>query len=411
MSRRRRKKAKGRGSGQGRSSYDVFKRHFERASVEGVISSECFHEWISLRTVQNGPDSFRKSIQAHLVGAAGRRPFPEEMERELVHRLRKKEVWPMARDLGLNIGRYGVRAEAFHEKQRRKTRNSSVEAIESIEPMEVTDFNTPSDSLDSFEEVDFFSNEIVSIFQDWKDEASSFNSQSSGSEPEKQGEFLQPWLQNVPEAVHYLLDCLHVKLEDIIEPKTPLLKFYSEIFRFIRFQDFEVLNRARITFLSPSTIFLMKESIEEDVLGRLTKREFLSPDQDSMEFAPIPSVYTPGLSGVSRLVYDTETASYVRADGLARNIFAREDFIGKPLSELHPHDIVILTLAIAWNYANLIKRGHCWGHFPLRLSNGSFRIIRSKWRDIDSRHKEALMQDVTALFQSDHEFLGSFPIW
>ncbi|GBG26120.1 Transcription elongation factor spt5 [Hondaea fermentalgiana] len=96
------------------SSYEVFIKHYEIGGPAAVVGTACYREWIATRkeAPKRPEESFRRSITAHLCKSSGRRPFSAEVEADILRFIRRKEAWPMAKDLNLNIGSNGFRAKA-----------------------------------------------------------------------------------------------------------------------------------------------------------------------------------------------------------------------------------------------------------------------------------------------------------
>ena len=139
-----------------RRSYDVFLkfvRYFEkedgtvRTDASGLLSKECYREWLTSRKsgmyfglswtsivfikclVPRMPgEAFRRALTAHCRGIDQRRPFPEDIEASLLIELRKKRRWPCFDDNpdvpGL-IGIQGFLSKGFHESRARRRVNST----------------------------------------------------------------------------------------------------------------------------------------------------------------------------------------------------------------------------------------------------------------------------------------------
>ena len=104
------------------SSLSVF-CHFIRQNtdgsldVSGILSRECFITWLSTRngSPRNPAEAFRKPIVGHCKAAWGRKPFPQNVEKELLKLLRKREVWPCFQETKHRIGIGGFRSLGFWE--------------------------------------------------------------------------------------------------------------------------------------------------------------------------------------------------------------------------------------------------------------------------------------------------------
>lgn len=109
------------------SSYTVF-MHFvsfevsedkktEIVCVDRVLSEECYKHWLVTRKERpkNPQESFRKALTSHCRGIDGRKPFPVEVERALLHELRKKRVWPCFENSDCNIGKRGLQLQGYWE--------------------------------------------------------------------------------------------------------------------------------------------------------------------------------------------------------------------------------------------------------------------------------------------------------
>lgn len=103
----------------GMSSYEVFIKHYNKGGPAAVVGTACYREWIDTRkeAPKRPEESFRRSITAHLCKSSGRRPFNSDVEADILRFIRRKEAWPMAKDLNLNIGSNGFRAKGYHELQ------------------------------------------------------------------------------------------------------------------------------------------------------------------------------------------------------------------------------------------------------------------------------------------------------
>jgi len=95
------------------TSIDVFRRHLssaergsEQASADGVISRECYEDWLSTRaSLPVEPEkTFQRALTSTVSGTDGRQPFLPEEEAAVLKQLRVKRVWPAFADTGLAIG-------------------------------------------------------------------------------------------------------------------------------------------------------------------------------------------------------------------------------------------------------------------------------------------------------------------
>eukprot|EP00924_Labyrinthula_sp_SR-Ha-C_P007107 snap_masked-scaffold_8-processed-gene-9.41-mRNA-1 protein AED:1.00 eAED:1.00 QI:0/0/0/0/1/1/5/0/333 len=111
-------------------------------TFENIISKECFNTWVQTRKygLKNPKGSFRRAIYAHLRGADGRAPFPEDVEISILSKLREvssggKPVDPFSPILGnrkkFKRDRKGGWLPAFpypyghHEKRKANMQNRS----------------------------------------------------------------------------------------------------------------------------------------------------------------------------------------------------------------------------------------------------------------------------------------------
>mmetsp|Transcript_5780 Transcript_5780/g.10351 ORF Transcript_5780/g.10351 Transcript_5780/m.10351 type:complete len:493 (-) Transcript_5780:925-2403(-) len=110
------------------SSLEVFIKHYEMKGAIGILDVECYEEWVATRRqpAQYPEESFRRSIIAHIRKASGRKAFPPQIESELLKVMRKKEPWPMAKALNIQIGSQGFRCQGYHEAEEIKRREGNV---------------------------------------------------------------------------------------------------------------------------------------------------------------------------------------------------------------------------------------------------------------------------------------------
>jgi hypothetical protein len=91
-----------------------------------MLERKSFEQWlVSRRIVPANPEhSYRRTITAHVTGTKERRPFPAEVEEDLLKRMRSKTTWPCflgfkdAEGVDLTIGRTGFRASGWNEQRR-----------------------------------------------------------------------------------------------------------------------------------------------------------------------------------------------------------------------------------------------------------------------------------------------------
>jgi len=103
------------------TSIKVFKRHLfpaerggegaAQASVDSVISRECYEDWLSTRSrAPAEPEkTFQRTLTCTVSGTDGRQPFTPEEEAAVLKQLRVKRVWPAFAETGLAIGIKGFR--------------------------------------------------------------------------------------------------------------------------------------------------------------------------------------------------------------------------------------------------------------------------------------------------------------
>ena len=106
------------------TSYTVFMRYVRvnedgSPNVNGILSLECFREWLSTR--KRAPklpgEAFRRAITSHTAGSSKARPFPREIEAALLTILREKQPWPCFRDGDQVIGINGFQGKGHWEKK------------------------------------------------------------------------------------------------------------------------------------------------------------------------------------------------------------------------------------------------------------------------------------------------------
>jgi hypothetical protein len=91
-----------------------------------MLERKSYEQWLASRRIvpANPEDSFRRTITAHVTGTKKRRPFPVEVEEDLLKRMRSKTTWPCflgfkdAKGADLTIGRTGFRATGWNEQRR-----------------------------------------------------------------------------------------------------------------------------------------------------------------------------------------------------------------------------------------------------------------------------------------------------
>eukprot|EP00924_Labyrinthula_sp_SR-Ha-C_P005170 maker-scaffold_1-snap-gene-23.24-mRNA-1 protein AED:0.02 eAED:0.02 QI:140/1/1/1/0/0/3/260/409 len=109
----------------GATSYQIFMQFVKRSTdnsvdVSQVISKPCFQMWIQTRVEmpKKPEESFRKAVTAHLRGADRRKPFPADVEFELLKLVRKKHVWPAFLGTNSIVGIIGFQGKGHWEKQK-----------------------------------------------------------------------------------------------------------------------------------------------------------------------------------------------------------------------------------------------------------------------------------------------------
>jgi len=108
------------------TSIKVFKRHLfhtelgsegaGQAIVDGVISHECYNDWLSTRSrAPAKPEkTFHRTLTCTVSGTDGRQPFTPEEEVAVLTQLRVKRVWPAFANASLPIGSKGFRGCVLH---------------------------------------------------------------------------------------------------------------------------------------------------------------------------------------------------------------------------------------------------------------------------------------------------------
>jgi len=95
----------------------------EIPDVSKVFQRECYESWLKSRKCppKFPEDSFRKTLVSHVRGSCGRKPFPPQVEAQLVKLLRMKRIWPCfegyhnSKGDPLVIGKLGFRKTGYHE--------------------------------------------------------------------------------------------------------------------------------------------------------------------------------------------------------------------------------------------------------------------------------------------------------
>ena len=99
-------------------SFEVFMSFVDASGgADAVLSKDCYDMWVNSRN--NPPkepeESFRRALTAHLCGLDGRRPFPREVEANILKIIRQKKVWQCFALTGCPIGIKGFRNLGYHE--------------------------------------------------------------------------------------------------------------------------------------------------------------------------------------------------------------------------------------------------------------------------------------------------------
>lgn len=89
----------------------------DNGGAENVLSKECYDLWVNSRN--NPPkepeESFRRALTAHLCGLDGRRPFPRNVEANILKIIRQKKIWDCFQNTNCPIGIKGFRNLGYHE--------------------------------------------------------------------------------------------------------------------------------------------------------------------------------------------------------------------------------------------------------------------------------------------------------
>lgn len=96
----------------------------EVVDVADIFSTKCFSYWLNTRPneIKHPQQSFQRALYAHIRGADGRKPFPEEVEKALLRELRQ-ESNPWTRMFGENVfklGKKGFKRCGYHEAKFRQ---------------------------------------------------------------------------------------------------------------------------------------------------------------------------------------------------------------------------------------------------------------------------------------------------
>ena len=97
--------------------------------VSGILSRECFVTWLRTRNCspRNPAEAFRRAIVWHYKAAWGRKPFPRDVEKELLKLLRKRAIWPCFQETKQRIGIGGFRSLGFWERLELKANGSPIQ--------------------------------------------------------------------------------------------------------------------------------------------------------------------------------------------------------------------------------------------------------------------------------------------
>ena len=101
--------------------YGLFIKYYEiNQNVENIIGKLCFEEFKKGHDLRDPGLTFYQTIKGHLTSVKGRTPFPEDIEKKLLNRLRQKKQWPAYEGTTYKYGSQGLRDNVFgfHEKQR-----------------------------------------------------------------------------------------------------------------------------------------------------------------------------------------------------------------------------------------------------------------------------------------------------
>jgi len=117
------------------TSFEVFGEFIIRdpltgsVDTSGILSKSCFQRWMVSRkqVPKDPPRSFKDALKAIIKGTNRCRPFSEDVEADLMTRLREDKTWPCFEGSGLSlIGSRGWRTLAgFHETRRKKMKEKA----------------------------------------------------------------------------------------------------------------------------------------------------------------------------------------------------------------------------------------------------------------------------------------------
>lgn len=91
-----------------------------KVDVRGILSLACYNAWLSSRKDQPKVPhhAFRKLITGHVRGDVGLKPFPPDVEAELLKLLRYPHVWDCFVGTKIKIGKRGIQTLGYWEKLR-----------------------------------------------------------------------------------------------------------------------------------------------------------------------------------------------------------------------------------------------------------------------------------------------------
>mmetsp|Transcript_19806 Transcript_19806/g.25314 ORF Transcript_19806/g.25314 Transcript_19806/m.25314 type:complete len:556 (-) Transcript_19806:449-2116(-) len=137
------KQAEGTGRFSRNSPYEIFysfvKCNDKSWDVSAVMSKECYDSWLNHRfpKPKSPEESFRRALISHLTGSDGRKPFPCEIEANILKLVRRKQIWDCFKgSKTCNIGMNGFKSVGWHEKL-------------AIRATKTTDRNTPASKSSS----------------------------------------------------------------------------------------------------------------------------------------------------------------------------------------------------------------------------------------------------------------------
>jgi len=113
------------------TSYEIFESFVTRGfggdvDTSGILTQECFEKWLESRKQppKNASRAFKDALKSIIKGSNRCRPFPEEIERDLLLKLRRDEEWPCFKNSErISLGaRVWDSITGFHEERRRKQR-------------------------------------------------------------------------------------------------------------------------------------------------------------------------------------------------------------------------------------------------------------------------------------------------